>query len=395
MSDDECDIFNLPPKQNIAVPQKLFVPEGDLSQTDYNFITTSKAVVKKPAKVSKTKKTAQKKTDKQQKTGTDEGKSDNIGLQEQDSPTTTTLSTANPAVTRELSPVSKLILEMEERQSNEINQLPVARRTRSSMGERKEPDVVVASVLPPKRRNVRGRKKTGPAASTIDPHWSIAERAARAQVIDSIDMVSAVVPRIEGFVNLDSDDDGDQLLDQAKEPTPANNFDDDNQILDINLNWFGEIQLYKLRQHQKFAHMFKEVSKRNNVPIDDIIINMEDIFIRPTESPQNVGLKVYHILSGHAMKSAKNVVQHKEDDNNMVKPKKFQLKVQGDKWKKPLIIQLKKTDTFKILYIKCAEEMECAVSDFKLFFDGELLEPDDTPKNQDMEGNEMIDLRSK
>lgn len=28
-------------------------------------------------------------------------------------------------------------------------------------------------------------------------------------------------------------------------------------------------------------------------------------------------------------------------------------------------------------------------------FDGDLLEPDDTPKNQDMEGNEIIDYRSK
>lgn len=64
------------------------------------------------------------------------------------------------------------------------------------------------------------------------------------------------------------------------------------------------------------------------------------------------------------MKSHKN--QQREDVNLMSKPKKFQLKIQNDKWKVPLIIPMKKTDTFKILYIKCAEHLECNVQDFKL-----------------------------
>lgn len=144
------------------------------------------------------------------------------------------------------------------------------------------------------------------------------------------------------------------------------------------------MQVYKLRQHQKFSHMFKEVSKRNGVPVDDVVINMDDLFLNAVDSPQSVGLKGFHILSklnisfkhtffynislflagGRALKSHKN--QHKEDVNLMAKPRKFQLKIQNDKWKQPLIIPMKKTETFKMLYIKCAEEMECDVKDFKL-----------------------------
>lgn len=66
------------------------------------------------------------------------------------------------------------------------------------------------------------------------------------------------------------------------------------------------------------------------------------------------------------MKSSTNSARQNQDVNPLSKPKKFQLKVQGDKWKKPLIIVMKKTETFKILAIKCAEEMECDVQDFKL-----------------------------
>jgi len=62
------------------------------------------------------------------------------------------------------------------------------------------------------------------------------------------------------------------------------------------------------------------------------------------------------------MKSSTNEAK----TNAPIKRNKFQLKVQGDKWKKPLIIAMKKTETFKILSIKCAEEMDCDVQDFKL-----------------------------
>lgn len=57
------------------------------------------------------------------------------------------------------------------------------------------------------------------------------------------------------------------------------------------------MQIYKLRRHQKFAHMFKEISERHNVPIEDIVISRDDQFIQQTDSPESVDVKVYHLLS--------------------------------------------------------------------------------------------------
>ncbi|XP_064548335.1 DNA repair protein Rad60 [Drosophila montana] len=403
MSDDDCDIFNLPVKRLNAAPQKQFVEDQESRQTDYDFIK-SDHFIKKPAKVTKPKSKARAGNRKKQ---TDEEESNNNEMEEAPA----------PATRAALSPVSQLIYEMEQRQdktnAKATDALPVARRTRSSLGKRlptPEQDndqeaPVAVKVSPPKKRNVRGKKSTVAAKTRNSETVNIpassrsrqqtAEFAARSRIVDSIDLVSAVFPRIEGFVNLDSDEEDSHSALAEESAKAVNSFDDDNPIIEINLNWLGEMQLYKLRQHQKFAHMFKEVSKRNVVPVDDIVINMDDLFISPTESPISVGVKVYHILSGRAIKSNKNKTEPKQDTNLMCKPKKFQLKVQCDKWKQPLIIPMKKTETFKILYIKCAEEMECDVQGFKLFFDGELLEPDDTPKNQDMEGNEVIDFCSK
>lgn len=129
--------------------------------------------------------------------------------------------------------------------------------------------------------------------------------------------------------------------------------------------------------------MFKEISERHNVPIEDIVVSRDEQFIQQTDSPESVGVKVYHVLSkckitfvyillsnclhfkgGFVVKSNNNKLNTREEDTK--KTRKFQLKVQADKWKKPLIISMKKTEPFKILYIKCAEELECDVKDVKL-----------------------------
>ncbi|KAH8312401.1 hypothetical protein KR044_010560 [Drosophila immigrans] len=449
MSDDDCDIFNVPTmradgkyKQSASLideplthwrlsANKLFMPNQELKQTEYDFIEVH-PIIKKPTKLTKLKPVpsekpkAESRKPKKLKHRNEKEPADKRSPQKQET----------PPPTRDLSPVSQMILERESRQVQakpskqaEVNidaaleALPVARRTRAGRRSLNPPppeleqEAVVTApekhASPPKQRAARGRKRaTGATAAatsranvTIPDMFlagsrgnrrQVAEIAARSQVLDSIDMVSAVMPRIEGFVNLDSDDENStpvQLAETALKET--HQFDEDNPEIDINLSWLGEIQMYKLRQYQKFSHMFKQISERNNVPIDNVVVNMDANFIKPHQTPLDVGLKVFHILNGYALASSGKQAEQPAAVDLYTKPKKFQLKVQGDRWKRPLIILMNKSETFKVLYIKCAEEMECAVGDFKLYFDGELLEPDDTPKNQQMEGNEMIDLRKK
>lgn len=77
-----------------------------------------------------------------------------------------------------------------------------------------------------------------------------------------------------------------------------------------------------------------------------------------------------YLTAGHPTKSHNNNnVAAKIDYNPEAlcrKPKKFQVKVQADKWKHPLVIPMKKTDNFKIIFIKCAEELNCDPRTIKL-----------------------------
>lgn len=228
MSDDDCDIFDLPVKRingkcsifgvNLmliwtirlaAAPQKQFVEEQESRQTDYDFIKSDQ-VVKKPTKVTKPKAKARAGNRKKQ---TDEKESNNNEMEEAPA----------PAARAALSPVSQLIYEMEQKQdqakAKAIDALPVSRRTRSSLGkhlptpeqENDQEAPVAVEVSPPKKRNVRARKSTVGAKTRNSQTVNIsapsrsrrqaAELAARSRVVDSIDLVSAVVPRIEGFVS--------------------------------------------------------------------------------------------------------------------------------------------------------------------------------------------------
>ncbi|XP_017017471.2 DNA repair protein Rad60 [Drosophila kikkawai] len=423
MSDDDFDIFSAACRRapRDALPLATFDNPCDDSfskETDYDFLGTS---TKKTSRVRKAKVVTEPQNKVQKSKKKEEIQKDE---QVPPEPAEKQLDSA-----RSLSPVSQLILEMDQKQATDVAPLipedstPVARRTRSSQGKQEiRPDPVepVAPVVPvvvqPKKRNTRSKKKTVPATGgTVEDVSSavvsslnsivasfshatrrtqIAEIAARSQVLDSIDLVSAVPPRVEGFVNLDSDDEG-QATAVVEEASDV--FDADNPTMEVALSWLGEIQVYKLRQHQKFKHMFKEVAERNGVHEDNVSMDMYYKFIGPDDTPHSIGLKSFHTLSGHATKSGNKTISkndnHQEDLSK--KPRKFQLKVQAAKWKHPLVVSIKKKDPFKVLYIKCAEELNVEARLIKLFFDGDLLDPEDTPKNQDMEGNEMIDLELK
>lgn len=51
----------------------------------------------------------------------------------------------------------------------------------------------------------------------------------------------------------------------------------------------------------------------------------------------------------------------------MIKSKtSFDIKIQSDKWKKPLILNMEKNQNILILIIKCAEELKCKPEQIKL-----------------------------
>ncbi|KAI8130933.1 Uncharacterized protein FF38_03608 [Lucilia cuprina] len=241
----------------------------------------------------------------------------------------------------------------------------------------------------------------------------MAEIAARSTQVDFIDLVSSPMPRVEGFIELDSDTEETGRTTRSKKKnqdeftinssvnkgsTNASldiSFDEDNPELNIKVNWKGKLESFKLRKYQKFSIIFTQLAERENISAENIVFNLNDRIIMTDDTPDSINYKIFHFIDGRVLKNRFNspgavTAATKKRDAN-----KITLKIQSDKWKRPLQIDLMKTDKFRILYIKCAEELKVALDHLKLSFDGELLELNDTPADLDLEGGEAIDLRIK
>ncbi|KAM7362062.1 DNA repair protein Rad60 [Cochliomyia hominivorax] len=241
----------------------------------------------------------------------------------------------------------------------------------------------------------------------------VAEVAARSTQVDFIDLVSSPVPRVEGFIELDSDTEENTRTTRSKkrnqemfsfntnvnkattEPGLDISFDEDNPELNIKVNWKGKPEAFKLRKYQKFAIIFKQLADRENITENNIVFNLNDRIIMADDTPDSINYKIFQFIDGRVLSNRFTspgavAANAKKRDAN-----KITLKIQSDKWKRPLQIDLMKTDKFRILYIKCAEELKLSLDHLKLSFDGELLELNDTPQDLDMEGGEAIDLRIK
>jgi hypothetical protein len=70
----------------------------------------------------------------------------------------------------------------------------------------------------------------------------------------------------------------------------------------------------------------------------------------------------------------------------------IELKIQRKACRKPILIRIKKKQKMRVLMLKCSEYLELPEEKLKFTFDGESLNPNETPVSLDLEGGECIDL---
>uniref|UniRef100_A0A1A9V4R5 Ubiquitin-like domain-containing protein n=1 Tax=Glossina austeni TaxID=7395 RepID=A0A1A9V4R5_GLOAU len=217
--------------------------------------------------------------------------------------------------------------------------------------------------------------------------------AARDIQVDAyIDLAAS--PRIEACINLDSDDELNIAPKSDKESRPSildQDYDEDNHEINVKIKWKGKPEVFKLRKYQKFLDIYEKLAARENINIRNIVLNIDTYFITPEDTPDSIDYKIYQFINGRVVESRLKIPAN-DSQQKQRKGNDIPLKIQSDKWKKPLEINIPKTAKFLILYIKCEEELSLRRDRLKLSFDGDLLEYDGTPADLDLEGGEVIDL---
>ncbi|XP_039445413.1 uncharacterized protein LOC120425087 [Culex pipiens pallens] len=218
-------------------------------------------------------------------------------------------------------------------------------------------------------------------------------RSLRRQEPELINLVDSPALILPGVVNLDSDDDADCVM-AVKEADQS--FDSENYELSLKIKWEGKIERFAHRKHQKFADLIEQLAKRAGSDASHVVLDINERIINPEDTPDSINYRISQFISGRVMqgKLADLFVGNRPNVTKPVANKNLiKLKVQSDRWKHPLEVQIEKDRKMKLVVIKCAEQLKCAPGEIKLSFDGDPVELDSTPIDLDLEGGEILDLR--
>ncbi|XP_021934550.1 uncharacterized protein CG4449-like isoform X2 [Zootermopsis nevadensis] len=168
--------------------------------------------------------------------------------------------------------------------------------------------------------------------------------------------------------------------------------DDDNYEMLVKVWWkFVKFDKFTIRRFQKLAPLFEHYSQLENVPQSQVLLTLNDVQVHPNDTPDSLKLTVANIIEGGVttcidMKSA--LAQEKLS----LGVDEIELKIQRKGHKERISMRIKKNQKMRVLMFKCAEYLELPEEKLKFSFDGESLNPNETPVDLDLEGGECIDL---
>lgn len=232
--------------------------------------------------------------------------------------------------------------------------------------------------------------------SVPGPSSGLTRRRRRQQEPELINLVDSPALILPGTINLDSDE---EELPNNKNANVS--FDSENYEVSVKVKWEGKIERFSHRKFQKFADMIAVLAEKSSSDPAHVVLNLDDRIIEPDDTPDSIGYRISQFISGRVVRGKLAEMFSKKEtlgagaskQKKPINANVISLKVQSDRWKKPLEVQIDKEQKMMIVVIKCAEELKCKPADIKLNFDGDPLPMDLTPADLELDGGEVLDLR--
>lgn len=165
--------------------------------------------------------------------------------------------------------------------------------------------------------------------------------------------------------------------------------DSTNTEINLRVRWGTEYLRIPIKKMQKFSHVYQMLAERFSVGVSQIVLSHNDKIINPELYPRELGLKVADIIEGGIQSKDYSKGAESSEEND---PGSIRLKVQNAEKKGHVHIYINRYDKMQVLMEKYAKEKKVDVSTLRFHFDGEKLDPSDTPDNLDLDGDECIDV---
>ncbi|KAK4324043.1 hypothetical protein Pmani_005292 [Petrolisthes manimaculis] len=174
--------------------------------------------------------------------------------------------------------------------------------------------------------------------------------------------------------------------------------EDVNREINLRIRWGTEIVRISIRKLQPFSEVYRQLGEKHGVSPSHIMLSHNHRLIPHTVCPHDLAITIVDFIEGGIMEedvhecssNSKNTMSSQSHITQA--PDSIALKVQNSNSKATLTIHISKSDKMKILMHRYAELKDAKLEDLKFFFDGERLNPNDTPSSLDLDGGECIDV---
>lgn len=212
----------------------------------------------------------------------------------------------------------------------------VLARTKKTKGKKNQKSQPSVSLTPKNKRKSNKKSITPPVANdeTVSSERNLRSRVNATLTIDS-DIV---------------------LITTKEKKKLESSFESENYEMSVKIKWNADILKFSHRKHQKFGDLIANLAKKENVSPECIMLNIGDKTIRSDDTPDSINYKISTFITGRIMKSGFQTtpVATKKKLKNII-----QLKIQSDKFKKPLLMDIGRDQSMRTLIVKCSEELKC------------------------------------
>lgn len=148
------------------------------------------------------------------------------------------------------------------------------------------------------------------------------------------------------------------------------------------------VERFELHRKQKLDLIFKHYAEKEKVSEELLHFSIKDKLVCKIDTPESLNLNAASIIEGGILSSKTFLTSGYKYDT-------IELKVQWKNLKKPFIFNMRVTDDMSVLMKESAKEMKVPIEKLKFYFDGEAIDPLDTPSSLQLEGGECIDCVQK
>ncbi|OXU27156.1 hypothetical protein TSAR_012789 [Trichomalopsis sarcophagae] len=175
-------------------------------------------------------------------------------------------------------------------------------------------------------------------------------------------------------------------------PPPAKKANTDDYEVSVKVLWKSyKVERFEIKRTETFQKVFRYFANLECVPEDQIRITKKEKRITPFDTPVSIDWSIIDILDGGVV-SAEIVKKNKTNSKNEVQENACKIKIQLLD-KRTLTMSLKNDEPFTSLLKKCSAELGIPEAKIKLYFDGDLIDEEETPESLDIDEEACIDLK--